>query len=58
MECQIVKNLKKCNCTYLGCENKGRCCLCVAYHRERGELPAYYFNPGKEKTYNRCIENY
>ncbi|PIP29663.1 hypothetical protein COX27_00215 [Candidatus Kuenenbacteria bacterium CG23_combo_of_CG06-09_8_20_14_all_36_9] len=58
MLCQIQKNLKKCNCTYEFCPRKGRCCLCVAYHQKRHELPACYFDAKKEKTYDRSLENY
>lgn len=58
MECQIKKNLKNCPCTYKGCERKGRCCECIAYHRKRKELPACYFSVEQEKTYNRTIDNF
>lgn len=58
MQCQIEKNLENCNCTYEPCPRKGKCCECVAYHRDRGELPACYFSTDKEKTYNRSVENY
>lgn len=57
MECQIKKNLKKCPCTYVGCELKGKCCECVAHHRKNKELPACYFSKAKEKTYDRSINN-
>ncbi|APT71842.1 hypothetical protein BG95_02535 [Thermosipho sp. 1063] len=50
------KNLEKCNCSYPGCPKKGKCCECIAYHRERGELPACYFTDEEEKTWNRSIE--
>jgi len=58
MECQIKKNLKNCPCTYEGCERQGRCCECVAYHRENQELPACYFTTAEEKSYDRSIENF
>jgi hypothetical protein len=57
MECKKEENAKNCNCTY-PCERKGICCECVAYHRERGELPACYFDKETEKTYDRSIENF
>ncbi|MFC1622517.1 DUF6485 family protein [Patescibacteria group bacterium] len=57
MQCNIQNNLKNCNCTY-DCDKKGKCCECVAYHRERQELPACYFLADKEKTYDRSIKNY
>ncbi|MFC1598420.1 DUF6485 family protein [Patescibacteria group bacterium] len=57
MDCQKEKNLKFCNCSY-PCEKKGVCCQCLAYHRDRNELPACYFSKEKEKTYDRSIDNY
>jgi hypothetical protein len=51
------KNLKVCNCTY-PCERKGKCCECLHYHREMGELPACYFSKETEKTYDRSVEAY
>ena len=57
MECKKEKNVEWCNCSYT-CEKKGICCECVKYHRERGELPACYFDDAAEKTYDRSIENF
>jgi hypothetical protein len=54
MECRKEQNLKNCNCTY-DCEKKGVCCLCVKYHRERGEIPACFFPKSVEKTNDRSI---
>lgn len=34
------ENLKTCACTYQPCPRKGKCCECVAYHRQKGERPA------------------
>ncbi|MBO8160904.1 MAG: hypothetical protein H0Z24_04655 [Thermosipho sp. (in: Bacteria)] len=57
MHCENYEsNLKNCNCSYPGCPRKGKCCECLAYHRERGELPACYFTDEEEKTWNRSIE--
>jgi len=56
VECRKEKNLEKCTCTYPHCERKGLCCECVAYHRERGELPGCFFPPEVERTYDRSIE--
>ncbi len=58
MDCRKEQNLKNCNCTYPNCDKKGICCECIAYHRERGELPACYFDDATEKTYDRSIENF
>jgi len=50
-------NLSICNCTY-PCGKKGLCCKCVAYHRDRGELPGCYFGIKAEATYDRTVEFY
>ncbi len=55
MECRKEENLKDCNCTYEPCDRKGMCCLCIRYHRERGELPACLFSKEAERTYDRSI---
>ncbi|QQO11054.1 DUF6485 family protein [Breznakiella homolactica] len=56
-DCKIGENKKHCNCTY-PCTRKGLCCDCVAYHRRSGEIPACYFGPEGEKSYDRSVENY
>ncbi len=48
-------NLKNCNCTY-PCSKKGLCCECLKYHLSRNEVPACFFHPEDEKTYNRSID--
>lgn len=58
MECKKESNLENCNCSYPGCERKGICCECIAYHREKGQLPACYFPDDAEKTYDRSIEKF
>jgi len=57
MECTKTANSKNCNCTY-SCEKHGKCCDCITYHRRNGELPACYFSPQAEKTYDRSIEHF
>jgi hypothetical protein len=58
MKCQNKEqNLEICNCTY-PCSRKGICCECLAYHRKMNELPACFFPPEEEKTYNRSIDYY
>jgi len=57
-ECKVSKNKAICNCTYEPCSRKGICCECIAYHREAGELPACYFPPEVERTYDRSIERF
>jgi hypothetical protein len=57
MECKKDYNLKnRCTCSYPTCSRKGICCDCIAYHRAHGELPACYFPPEAERTYDRSIE--
>jgi len=56
VNCKIEENLKNCTCTYPGCPRKGKCCDCIAHHREQGELPGCLFPPEVEKTFDRSIE--
>lgn len=57
MECKKEYNLnQRCTCSYPTCSRKGVCCDCIAYHRTHGELPACYFPPEAERTYDRSIE--
>ena len=58
MDCNEPHNLKICTCTYDPCPRKGVCCECIAYHRDAGELPACYFAPAEERTYDRSFANY
>jgi len=58
LECEVDRNLEKCNCTYSGCPRKGKCCECIAYHRKNGELPACYFTEEQERTWDRTIEHF
>jgi hypothetical protein len=34
------------------------CCECIRYHQGFGELPACYFPPEIERTYDRSIEKF
>jgi len=58
MECKKEENLKNCPCTYPNCDKKGICCECIKHHRERGELPACFFPPEVEKTFDRSVQNF
>lgn len=58
MECQKEDNLKNCPCTYAGCDKKGLCCKCIAYHLKMNELPACCFPADAEKTYDRSFEKF
>jgi len=50
---------ENCRCTYKnkGCEKRGNCCQCVAYHRERNQATACMFTPAGEKSYDRSLVN-
>ena len=39
MECKKETNKSACSCPNDKCDRQGICCECVAYHRERGQLP-------------------
>lgn len=52
----IESNKVDCPCTYSGCPRAGACCECIKYHRAKDQLPACYFTPEQEKTYDRSIE--
>lgn len=58
VDCSIDELKKSCPCTY-DCHRRGKCCECVMYHREMGQLPGCFFakiSPEAEKTYNRDFE--
>ncbi|MFH1368618.1 MAG: DUF6485 family protein [Elusimicrobiota bacterium] len=60
-QCSADKNKSKCNCncTYEPCPRKGICCECISYHWFSGrELPACFFSPGAERTYDRSLDNF
>jgi hypothetical protein len=54
----LKKNLDFCKCTYEPCSRKGKCCECIQYHLKSGEVPACFFTPSFEATYDRSIENF
>ena len=50
-------NSRECPCTY-DCPRHGRCCACVAHHRDHNEgVPGCFFSREAEATYDRSIEN-
>ncbi|NLY49842.1 MAG: hypothetical protein GX062_02395 [Firmicutes bacterium] len=49
-------NRERCSCTYEPCPRKGRCCECIAYHKQYGEIPGCLFSREAEVTYDRSIE--
>jgi hypothetical protein len=58
MKCNITNNLKNCNCSYDGCEKKGKCCLCINHHLKKKQLPACFFPSDIEKTYDRSFKKF
>ncbi len=58
-ECaRMEKNLDRCNCTYPGCPRKGICCECIHYHLKMNQVPACFFPPEEEKTYDRSFKRF
>jgi len=51
-------NQAKCPCTYPGCPKKGMCCECLRFHLSNNEVPACFFSPEGEKSYDRSIDNF
>lgn len=49
------QNKRPCPCTYT-CPHRGKCCACVAHHRQRGGVPACFFSPDAEAEYDRSVE--
>jgi hypothetical protein len=58
MECNLKANRQSCPCTYEPCSRKGKCCECISYHRENDELPACYFTPEVERSYDRSVARF
>lgn len=58
MECTQKDNTLRCTCTYPDCPRKGKCCECIAHHRNLGEVPGCLFPPEAEKTYDRSVEKF
>ena len=58
MECNIEANTKDCSCTYESCPRKGKCCECIKYHWDHGELPGCLFPAEVERTYDRSIARF
>jgi hypothetical protein len=58
MDCTIEKNSSSCPCTYEGCGRRGKCCECVAYHRDKKQLPGCFFTKEGERTYDRSYQRF
>ncbi|MGI5897326.1 MAG: hypothetical protein ACOX6U_10305 [Oscillospiraceae bacterium] len=42
---KVCSNVHECSCPFTDCKNHGRCCDCIANHREMGNLPNCYKKP-------------
>jgi len=51
-ECK--NNINNCTCTY-SCNQRGNCCACVMYHRDKGQVPGCFFSQAGEATYDRSV---
>ncbi|MEG1557617.1 MAG: DUF6485 family protein [Oscillospiraceae bacterium] len=47
---KICSNTHDCTCPNTTCANHGRCCECIAYHREHGETPNCYAEAAKKES--------
>jgi hypothetical protein len=53
MACEKISNLgeeNKCTCVLTNCENWGKCCSCVLFHRNRGDIPGCFAAKEKDET--------
>ena len=55
--CSLEANKVNCSCTY-NCKRRGKCCECVAHHRQRQQIPACFFPADVEKTYDRSFARF
>jgi len=58
MDCKKEENKIECTCTAMTCANRGVCCDCVRYHRDRNEIPGCFFPAAIERTWDRSIDNF
>ncbi|HID94885.1 MAG TPA: hypothetical protein EYP53_02360 [Candidatus Latescibacteria bacterium] len=54
----IDTNRGGCTCTYEPCSRKGMCCECIRHHWAARELPACFFPPEVERTYDRSLKRF
>jgi hypothetical protein len=54
----LQANLDFCNCTAEPCPRKGRCCVCIQNHLSKKMLPACFFPPEVERTYDRSFQKF
>jgi hypothetical protein len=55
MECNLERSRTDCACTYESCTRRGKCCECVAYHRDKGQFPGCLFSKEGERSYDRSF---
>ena len=56
VECNQERLKESCDCTYMSCSRRGKCCECIEYHLKMNELPGCVFakiSKDAEKSYNR-----
>ena len=58
MECKKEENLTRCKCSYEPCSLKGICCECIAYHKDKGQIPACLFPDDVERRWDRSIAKF
>ena len=51
-------NMNECSCSYGSCSRQGKCCECIRHHKNNNELPACYFPPEVESTFDRSISRF
>lgn len=52
-------NNRACTCTYPGCPRHGKCCECVAYHRDHeGGIPGCFFSKEGEALWQRDLKTF
>lgn len=50
-------NTRECTCTYPGCPRHGKCCECVAHHRDHeGGIPGCFWSEEGEKLWDRSLD--
>ena len=55
MSCTHNADAASCTCTY-ACPRHGHCCVCIAYHRDRGQFPACLFSKEGEARWDRSFQ--
>lgn len=58
MTCSTSSSLQHCTCTYAACDKRGNCCKCVAFHRDRDEVPGCFFTPEGERRFDRSLPHF